>query len=232
MGEICFKIGEKYLYLDEELVEFDIPIFFICKDVDNQKYVVLCIDSEELLYVIGKVSIEDILSMLTSEITLRDFFMKVNEKWKVFAGEDYLSDQVEKIEKFQDDELPTVGAYFELSNDKIETYKKRLVQESPMRQHNVIWKEQFLQYPIQQQKAIYRNLDKPIEPMMYININEELCYTNWCHKKDGWINLEIRDLSMLYDSESLKSMYMQKPKVPVFTKNFSFSSHIQALSAP
>ena len=136
MNEVSFKIDERYLYTDEELIEFNIPIFFICQDKNNQKYAVLCVDSEQLIYIVGKVEIKEILLMLNSRITLREFFMNISEKWRILAGEDYMSDELERIEELCEEELPVEGAYFELSNSKIENYKKRLNKEKGLKQQH------------------------------------------------------------------------------------------------
>lgn len=180
MSEISFKVEEKYLYTDEELVEFNIPIFFICKDEVNQKYAVLCVDSEELIYVVAKVAIKDILLMLDSEITLRDFFMKTSEKWRIYAGEDYLSDEIEKIEEFQDNELPISGAYFELSNSKIKKYVERLAEENPIRQYKTIIERGF--------NEVYRCDGNFISPVMRISKKQEWRYSTWHCKEDNIID--------------------------------------------
>lgn len=129
MSEVCFEIEGKRLYVDEELVEFDIPIFFICKDEKNDKYAVLCIDSKKQVYIIVKSDIGSVLQMLASQITLRDFFLNTCERWKVRAGDEYWLDDVEKIEIFQEDELPVAGTHFELENTKIKEYVKKLYEE-------------------------------------------------------------------------------------------------------
>ena len=67
---VCFEIDGKALVLDKELITFTIPIFFICYDNDNQKYAVLCTDSEQLNYIVGKVDTNSILAMLNNTLSL------------------------------------------------------------------------------------------------------------------------------------------------------------------
>lgn len=123
---ICFEINGKSLMLDKALITFTIPIFFICCDDDNQKYAVLCTDSDQLNYIVGKIDTKSILDMLNNTLSLRDFFLAATEKWRILARDDYTLDIIEKIETLHDDELPKTDTYFEFSNIKIEEYKKQL----------------------------------------------------------------------------------------------------------
>ena len=123
---ICFEIDRKSLMLDKELITFTIPIFFICCDDDNQKYAVLCTDSDQLNYIVGEVDAQSILDMLNNTLSLRAFFLAATEKWRILAGDDYTRDIIEKIETLHDDELPKNDTYFDFSNIKIEEYKKQL----------------------------------------------------------------------------------------------------------
>lgn len=126
---VCFEINGRRLYLDEELVEFDIPLFFICRDADDNCYSVLCTDSEQLNYVVVCSNKRDILDMLNSKITMRALFLKNGRKWRICAGEDYYSDTVEEIDQPAEEELPVKGAFFELRSEKIPSYIRKLENE-------------------------------------------------------------------------------------------------------
>ena len=206
MNEVSFKIDERYLYTDEELIEFNIPIFFICQDKNNQKYAVLCVDSEQLIYIVGKVEIKEILLMLNSRITLREFFMNISEKWRILAGEDYMSDEVERIEELCEEELPVEGAYFELSNSKIENYKKRLNKEKGLKQYNAFCEKIYLQYIIPQREIVVHMKDNSlINPIMYISEHKELGYTTWHCQKDKVMDLQNDDNLMFVMNENAYS---------------------------
>ena len=198
MGEVCFEIEGKCLFLDEVLVEFNIPIFFICQDDDSQKYAVLCVDSDELVYIIGKVDIKDILLMLSSETTLRAFFQAITEKWRVYTGEEYCGDEVNRISAFREDELPTEGAYFELSNSKIERYIKKLNEERGLLQYNRNWQNVSLLYFLPQQVREVNIKDNYIfNPIKYTIENHEIGYTSWHCKSNRKSNFPKIDTLML-----------------------------------
>lgn len=153
MDDTCFRIGNTELFVDEELVEFDIPIFFICTDKYDHKYAVLCVDSNELIYVVCKTELDDLIAVLTSKVTLYDFFVKCQEKWRVYTGDDYSEDKVEQVGSLQDDELPVKDTYFELSNTKIAAYIERLNREKKSLSWSIIFNETFLRYCLDQRRS-------------------------------------------------------------------------------
>ena len=79
--KIFFDLNGKYLYLDHYLVDFDIPIFYICKDDLNNKYAVNCVDSHNGEYIICKTNNLNIKAMLENQLSLRDFMLDSDEKW-------------------------------------------------------------------------------------------------------------------------------------------------------
>lgn len=124
---LCFKINDRELFLEENLVNFnDIPIFFVCKDKMGYRYTVQCIDTEELSYYIARVLDKNLVAMLEGEISISKLMVDANEKWKVESGDTIESDSVKDIENFEKDSLPKEDAYFTLSNPEINNFKERL----------------------------------------------------------------------------------------------------------
>ena len=76
---LCFVINNIELFLDINIVTFDIPLLFICSDKDNQKYLVLCSDSQELRYLVARIDNSILIKMLKSEITMKDAFKHSNK---------------------------------------------------------------------------------------------------------------------------------------------------------
>ena len=129
--EICFRIDSKNLYIDEYLVELNLPIFFICKDDNNLKYAVMCINTTNLTYVVCKVTIQSILKMLKNDLSLYDFFISSDEKWYLTSGDTLEDDKCNTLEKLTDNLLPQKNTFLDLHNHKIQTYIERLQNESP-----------------------------------------------------------------------------------------------------
>ena len=130
INEVCFKIDSKNLYIDEYLVELNIPIFFICKDDANKKYAVMCENTSTLEYLICSVSINSLIKMLKNELTLYDFIKQSTFKWIIKSGETFESDIIELVTNLPDDYYPKKNEYLALENEKICNYIKRIEKES------------------------------------------------------------------------------------------------------
>lgn len=120
------------LYLEEVLVEFDIPLLFICIDILNNRYAVLCVDEIEqpFRYIIIKTDENKLLLMLKNKLTMRDFFLSSTEDivWYVESSDEPTTDKITvgKASEISDDDLPSSGAYFLIDNKKINDYIKEL----------------------------------------------------------------------------------------------------------
>lgn len=123
----CFKINDKELFLEENLVNFnDIPIFFVCKDKVGYRYIVQCIDTEELSYYIAQVLDKNLAAMLDGKISIYELMVEANGKWEIVYGGTNGSDSVKNIENFEKDSLPKEDVYFTLLNPNINNFKERL----------------------------------------------------------------------------------------------------------
>nr|WP_298678277.1 hypothetical protein [uncultured Treponema sp.] len=134
--EICFRIDSKNLYIDEYLIELNLPIFFICKDDNNLKYAVMCINTKTLTYVLCRVTIQSILKMLKNNLSLYDFFISSDEKWYLTSGNTIEDDKCEKFQKSPENLLPQKNTFLDLHNHKIQTYIERLQNESTIYEIN------------------------------------------------------------------------------------------------
>ena len=114
--ELCFIIENKKLYSDKILVTFnEFPIFFVCKDEDNDYYLVLCRDMENLEYILVKSSVQDIYDMLIQKCSIKEAFLKTDFFYEVFGEIDLSSDRVNKLSSDRLDVsfLPNEDIYYE-----------------------------------------------------------------------------------------------------------------------
>lgn len=114
---LCFKIEGRDLFLEHVLVELDyIPIFYICKDRESNKYVVMCIDIDEETYVVARTSNSKILDMLRGIITMRKIVLTASDFWEVIAADNFEDDEVKKISvsAISEDILPIENSYYEI----------------------------------------------------------------------------------------------------------------------
>ena len=126
-SELCFRIEGIELYLEQVLVDYmDIPIFFLCKGEDNY-YLVLCTDIDELNYIIVKLSMNDVYELLHGGESIRNIILKQNEYWNVISGKEIPLDKVEKLStpKLDVSLLPKEDVYFKIVSTKLENYVKK-----------------------------------------------------------------------------------------------------------
>lgn len=112
------------LNYEKILVRFDIPLLFTCLDADNNRYIVVCADEEDGIYVVGKTDPDSLIKMLKNEITMYDFFRQREQVFLIsfdFANKEYVWQQSAQA-NISDDMLPDQGAFLDLNNEKIRKY--------------------------------------------------------------------------------------------------------------
>lgn len=138
MKNVSFIIDGVELYTEKVLVEFEIPLLFICRDKANKRYSVLCVDSEEERYLIVQSRIRDIVNMIQNTITMKELFLKAKEgiAWMVTAGESFEDDKVVQmsIQDVEDIDLPKDGAFYEVYNADIHDYVDLLLNRVPKKE--------------------------------------------------------------------------------------------------
>jgi len=130
MKKACLKISGKYLFLEQVLVYFDLPLFFICKDMAENRFAVLCYDDEDLDYIVAEVSLKDIVKMLQNEIPMDVLFTSARQKWQYQAGVDVETTFVNPVRSFENEQLPTKGSFFGVLNAEVSGYLQRLKAEN------------------------------------------------------------------------------------------------------
>ena len=113
--------------MEQVLVDYmDVPIFFLCKE-ESQYYLALCVDIEELQYVVTKLSLLDVYDLLHGGISMRDSILKQKMYWWIRSGEDIYLDEVmeHEMKDLDDSLLPEEGAYFEILTEKMKKFIKK-----------------------------------------------------------------------------------------------------------
>ena len=126
-SELCFRIENVDLYLEQVLVDYmGVPIFFLCKG-EGSYYLVLCTDIDELNYIIVRLSMDGLYELLHGEEPIRNIILKQKEYWNVISGKEISLDKVEKLSnpKLDVSLLPKEDVYFEIVSTKLENYVKK-----------------------------------------------------------------------------------------------------------
>lgn len=126
---LCFKINGALLYLEQILVELDFPIMYTCLDENKNRYVILCIDYDELKYMIVKSNNELLLKMLNKTISMREIFTQGDYVTIITSGNDIENDKIEAVPicDLSNNDLPLEKALFEIDNQEINEFKQKLI---------------------------------------------------------------------------------------------------------
>lgn len=130
--QLCFIIENNKLYLEKILVSFnDTPIFFICIDDKNNRYLVLCSDLDKLEYIVEKQSLKNLWHMLTQKVTMRAALLKCTHFWQIESGNSIAEDTVEKkgVNEIDFSVLPVENALYEKITVEDSAYVEQVTSE-------------------------------------------------------------------------------------------------------
>lgn len=125
---LCFKIDDTKLYKEIDLLDYQEPIFFVCIDDYDNRYLVLCIDIDEREYFIVKVTNDTLKSMLKAEIEMRDMFLETEKVYRVVTAAEIDADITRVINPndIHSEDLPDEESYFTIKNNEIDSYIQKL----------------------------------------------------------------------------------------------------------
>lgn len=131
MGKEWISLKETgQLCVEKVLVTFDTPTLFVCTDSSDKRYLCLNIGENDDKYVIAKTNARYLLNMLRNKYTMEFVFRNSIDGKIILAEYDYDGETIVSESKTAQDVradlLPKKGEYFELSNDSIVEYIKRL----------------------------------------------------------------------------------------------------------
>lgn len=127
MGKEWIELKETgQLCLEKILVTFDLPILFVCVDLQNRKYLCLNVDDNNMKYVIAEVESQQLIDMLSNVIPMEAVFRNsVNGKLLIAeydVEKGVINSKTMAAKEISSDLLPQYGALFELSNKEIDDY--------------------------------------------------------------------------------------------------------------
>ena len=103
------------LYIEKTILSFDVPVLFVCRDMDKVPYFCMNIDSETGRTVIAKTSNGAILDMLKNKVTIESVFRNTEDGRLVIAEYDTencnIISHIEVAKEVSEDILPTKRAF-------------------------------------------------------------------------------------------------------------------------
>jgi hypothetical protein len=122
--ELCFCINKKNLFLEHVLVDYiGVPIFFLCSD-NNQYYLALCTNIDELNYVIVSLTRFDVYHLLHGKVSMCNVILNQKEYWEVISGDEIALDIVTKktIDQLDVSQLPEADACYQILDEKTKIF--------------------------------------------------------------------------------------------------------------
>lgn len=133
MNKVYFEIDNHDLYLDYMLEEYDyVPILYVCKDEEQERYLVLATDFEKESYLISKITLVDLNNMLLGKLDMRSAFLNQPKFWSVQCnGTEYQNDIVNEYEtsSYPVEYLPAKDEFYVLYDEEHKEYQRRIAKE-------------------------------------------------------------------------------------------------------
>lgn len=129
MSNVCFRINNRDLKIEQILVELDYPVLYVCIDDYATRYLAMCVDSYEGYYLIAEIKSSVVYDMLEGTITMREAFEKAVCIYSVEAQDNSCLNDIVKPVSFsdiEDEDLPEIGARFDAFTAEICKYQKKL----------------------------------------------------------------------------------------------------------
>lgn len=202
--EILFKY-------DIVLIRFDIPLMFIVKDDEDNKYLVLCIDEETEDYLIVKKNDENLLDLFERKITMRQAFIDNNEYIGIISyNKDKFKIKEISTKELTDEILPDEGVYYTLENDEISEYIKHLKSSNSYR-FNYLYKSFEISNNI-----IIKKYNKNNHNVLIKEYKDFICVSNKNNMFKGYIeekNIDKNDKITIKISTKKENCYRIKSKI-------------------
>jgi len=128
-----FQINSFKVTTDTILFHYEIPLFCLCKTARDIYYLAYCYEDLSDAWILAQVNRTTLIDMFQNKMAMSDVFQNSKEKW--IGTEDKL---MQKVDSFDDSELPKKDAMYGATSDLEIGLIKRLETETiAINQHNV-----------------------------------------------------------------------------------------------
>ena len=160
--------------IEKILTYYEIPLFFVAKDSEGQRYLLLSEENNE--YLAAKIEVKEILQLLKGTMSPYEFYQSKNNfailKWSTDTNGFIISNNFGKSE-LNDDLLVESNTYIDSNEKKIEYYQNLQDVEDII----TLYKEQLSLIMKSEKKMRYRN--KNNTTVFYINTyRKQKCVTS------------------------------------------------------
>lgn len=180
-----FIVDGVNLKLERILFFYEIPVFFVCNNGQEDLYLVYCNDIDELRYSIIPISCNKLIDVLDNKTPLDKIFHDSPRKFKVCV-EDYSRPVTTlEIDEYAKDELPKEGAFYGKLNSEVKNYLEQLRTRSLSSFTRVSVAKTFFTNHIERiaRCIFYRDWETPLSSRTYkkefsrtVNYNREIAH--------------------------------------------------------
>ena len=120
------SISGKLLFPNQVLFFYEIPILFVCKNIDNELFLVYCDDVYELKYCIVKTSKNLLVKMLENQVSMDFLFVHAESKW--IANVELFDEKcsARMVDCFDVHALPKKGAKYGKLDEEVQKFLNKL----------------------------------------------------------------------------------------------------------
>ena len=123
-----FILDGSLLTLKQHLFIYQIPIFFVCNDKDNNYFLVYCNDIDEMEYSIVQVTCELLVKMFDNQMSMDEIFKSATKKWRAKVL-DIAGTCAVRVDKFSEDDMPNKGAKYGQIDDCVKQFYEEIKKE-------------------------------------------------------------------------------------------------------
>lgn len=122
-NKIFYQDTKYVFYYDYVFFETYRPIFFSCKDQNNQLYLtILCDDRKEFRWIIVKTSENQLIDIMKNKLTMHEVYANADKYWIIKEQCSIKKCKIYTKEEVDELDFPTEAAYFDADEYELKDY--------------------------------------------------------------------------------------------------------------
>lgn len=129
-NKIFYQDTKYAFYYDYIFFEIYRPIFFSCKDQNNQLYLTtLCDDRKEFRWIMVKTSENQLIDIMKNKLTMYEVYVNTDKWWIIKEKHGIKKCKIYTKEQVNELDFPTKREYFDADKDELKDYLSHIQNE-------------------------------------------------------------------------------------------------------